>query len=251
MAKQAGVEALRVRLLVQQLRRGRRRPARRDGALNPVTAYGDSKVQAESELARTRRRRASARPSCAPPRPTASRPRMRFDIVLNNLVAWAVTTGHIHLKSDGTPWRPIVHIEDISRAFIAALEAPGRRSATRPSTSGGPRRTTAFASSPRSSPSVVPGCEIDLRRRRRPRHAQLPGELREDQPRAPRVPAAMGRPQGGRAALRRLTSSGLRLEEFEGPRYQRIAHIKKLLAEGSIDLGLRGGVTAEATTAVA
>ena len=51
-------------------------------------------------------------------------PRIRFDIVLNNLVAWAVTTGLIYLKSDGSPWRPIVHIEDISRAFIAALEAP-------------------------------------------------------------------------------------------------------------------------------
>ena len=49
---------------------------------------------------------------------------MRFDIVLNNLVAWATTKGQIYLKSDGSPWRPIVHIEDISRAFIAALEAP-------------------------------------------------------------------------------------------------------------------------------
>jgi len=39
-------------------------------------------------------------------------------------VAWAVTTGRIHLKSDGTPWRPLVHIEDISRAFLAVLEAP-------------------------------------------------------------------------------------------------------------------------------
>ena len=51
-------------------------------------------------------------------------PRIRFDIVLNNLVAWAVTTGLIYLKSDGSPWRPIVHIEDISRAFIAALRLP-------------------------------------------------------------------------------------------------------------------------------
>jgi nucleoside-diphosphate-sugar epimerase len=50
--------------------------------------------------------------------------RIRFDIVLNKLVAWAVTTGLIFLKSDGSPWRPIVHIEDISRAFIAAPEAP-------------------------------------------------------------------------------------------------------------------------------
>jgi Nucleoside-diphosphate-sugar epimerases len=50
-------------------------------------------------------------------------PRLRFDIVLNNLVAWAMTTGKIYLKSDGSPWRPIVHIEDISRAFLAVLQA--------------------------------------------------------------------------------------------------------------------------------
>jgi nucleoside-diphosphate-sugar epimerase len=49
---------------------------------------------------------------------------MRFDIVLNNLTAWAITTGLTYLKSDGTPWRPIVHIEDITQAFIVALEAP-------------------------------------------------------------------------------------------------------------------------------
>src|SRR5256884_3813021 len=51
-------------------------------------------------------------------------PRLRFDIVLNNLVAWAFTSGKVMMKSDGTPWRPIVHIEDISRAFLAALTAP-------------------------------------------------------------------------------------------------------------------------------
>jgi hypothetical protein len=55
-------------------------------------------------------------------------PRMRFDIVLNNLVAWAVTAGLIYLKSHGLPWRPIVHIEDISRAFLAGLHAPRLRS---------------------------------------------------------------------------------------------------------------------------
>ena len=67
---------------------------------------------------------ASVRSICGPATAYGVSPRLRFDIVLNNLVAWAFTTGKIHLKSDGTPWRPIVHIEDISRAFIAALEAP-------------------------------------------------------------------------------------------------------------------------------
>ncbi len=102
---------------------------------------------------------------------------MRFDIVLNNLVAWAVTTGRIYLKSDGSPWRPIVHIEDISRAFIAALAAPREAVFNEAFNVGSTNQNYRIRDIADIVAQVVPGCRLEYRDRCRPRHALLSREL--------------------------------------------------------------------------
>jgi nucleoside-diphosphate-sugar epimerase len=93
-----------------------------EAPLTPITPYAVSKIKveeallkmADSDFSPVLMRNATA---------YGFSPRLRADIVLNNLVAWAFTTGKIRIMSDGTPWRPIIHIEDISRAFLTVLTA--------------------------------------------------------------------------------------------------------------------------------
>lgn len=209
-----------------------------EASFNPVTPYGRSKVKVELALQKMADKEFSPtyiRASTA----YGVSPRLRFDLVTNNLTAWAFTTGRVYLKSDGSPWRPIVHIEDISRAYIAALQAPRELIHNEAFNIGTTTENYQIREIAELVKEVVPGCKVDFA----PDAGPDKRNYRVDCNKLARVLRDFKPQWTARRGIKQLyeayKKAGLTLEEFEGPKYMRIAHIKSLAEEGRLDENLR------------
>ncbi|HKJ62654.1 MAG TPA: NAD(P)-dependent oxidoreductase [Hyphomicrobiales bacterium] len=205
---------------------------------NPVTPYGKSKVDVEravSPMADEKFSPTFLRASTA----HGLSPRMRFDLVVNNLTAWAFTTGQVYLKSDGTPWRPIVHVEDIALAYISVLEADRDLIHNQAFNVGSTTENYQIREIADMVQKVVPNSRIDYA----PDAGPDTRCYRVDCNYLARQLHSFKPQWTARRGIIQLYEAykdvGLTHDEFEGERFKRIAHMKKLIRQSEVDTDFR------------
>ena len=205
----------------------------------PLTTYARTKWQAECELKKMNADDFTVvcfRPSTV----FGASPKLRCDIVFNNLVACAYTTGKVEIKSDGVPWRPVVHIKDVSNAFIAGLEAPAELvagEAFNVGTNGGNYTVRQLA---KTAQRVAPGSELSFTGE----HGSDSRTYRVSFEKILTVLKDYFKPEwdlfrGGTELVELFETAAFTEADFRSYKYTRLSNLERLVSQGRLDESLR------------
>jgi nucleoside-diphosphate-sugar epimerase len=206
--------------------------------LKPLSAYAESKVRSEealAELAEPGFATVSLRNATA----YGVSPRLRVDLVLNNLVGWAHTTGKVKIMSDGTPWRPLIHVEDISRAALAALEAPEDTIRGEAFNVGRDSENYQVRQLGDIVQEVVPGSRVEYAGTGDPDPRSYRVSFAKLERAFPELRLSWTAQTGAEELASAYRASDLTLEQFEGDRFTRLKRLRLLLDRGELDPSLR------------
>jgi len=206
-------------------------------ALRPLTPYAESKVRAEDGLF------ALSGPHFAPVSMRnatvfGASPRLRLDIVLNNLAAWAHTTGRIRLLSDGTAWRPLVHVRDVAKASAALLDAPEDLIRGEAFNIGTDEQNYLVRELADVLASVT-GCEIEIAAGSSADERSYRVDFSKFARAFPELTLDWNAERGARELVAAYRAVGLTLEEFESDRFVRLRRLMSLLDGDKLDDDLR------------
>jgi nucleoside-diphosphate-sugar epimerase len=214
------------------------KPLTETGRLNPITAYAKAKVNTEIEVSKL---------SSDKFHPVFMRnatvygisPHLRMDLVVNNLVAWAYLTGKVSIMSDGTPWRPIIHVEDLCRAFLAVLEAPIEKIHNQAFNVGTNKENYQVKEIAEYVEALVPNSTVEILNKSESDERSYRVDFSKIKRALPDFKPSWDLKKGIKEIYQAYKEFGLKKEDLSSEKYFRVRWIKYLIERKKLDDNLR------------